>query len=109
MKKKIYKPDHEAPNDFRWDYILLPYGAYYKTAEFLTARPGDTMRFFNGPDVEIQATHLIDGMDLCNTLSRMRYGIPWVAAFSRWASYAVMEGNGKDVLSPDKCIMVAYK
>ena len=38
----------------------------------------------------------------------MRYGIPWIAAFKKWQSYAVLEGHGKDVLSKEYCLIVFY-
>ena len=108
-KVKIYKVDHEEPNDFRWDYIILPYGEYYqKTACLLEAKPGDVIRFFQGREAEIRAVCLVDNATLCNILCKMRYGIPWPAAFSRWRSYAVLEGHGKDILVESKCIIVAF-
>lgn len=109
-KPRIFKPAHEEPNDFRMDYILLPYGQFYdKAVEMMKAKPGDILRFFNGRDAEIQAVNLVEGLSLCNILSRMRYGITWEAAMSRWTRYAVFEGNGKDVLAPNMCIMVTFK
>ena len=107
---RIFKVNHAEPNDFRWDFILLPYGEYYaKTAELLKARPGDTLRFYEGRDVEIQAVRLIEDEVLCNILCRMRYGIVWEAAFSRWLRYARLEGHGKSIIVKDKCILVAFK
>lgn len=107
---RLFKINHEEPNDFRMDFVLLPYGEYYKkTSVLLDAKPGDTLRFFNGRDVEIQAVSIVDGSSLCNILCRMRYGVPWGTALSVWRGYAVMEGNGKDILVDDKCIIVAFK
>ena len=106
----VFKVNHEEPNDFRLDYILLPYGEYYtKTAALLNASPGDTLRFFNGRDAVIQAVNLVENDSLCNVLCRMRYGIPWGAALAVWRRYAVMEGHGKDVLVDGKCIMVTFQ
>lgn len=108
--KMLFKVAHEEPNDYRWDYIVLPYSAYYpRSVEIMKARPGDMLRFFEGRDVEITAVHVIEDADLCNTLCRMRYGISWAAAFDRWRRNAVLDGNGRDILSRDKCIMVAFK
>lgn len=108
-QNKIYKVYHEEPNEFRWDYILLPYGEFYeKTACILKALPGDTLRFHAGRDAEIKSVLMIDGEVACNSLCRMRYGIPWAAAFDRWSRYARIEGHGKDVLVKDKCIMVMF-
>lgn len=108
-KGKIFRVDHEEANDFRWDYILLPYGEFYvKTLELLKACPGDTLRFFQGRDAEIKAVRLIDDEVLCSILSRMRYGITWPAAFDRWRRYAILEGHGGDILMPNKCILVAF-
>jgi len=109
-KSRIFRVDHSEPGAFILDYILLPYGEYYKkTAALLNAKPGDTMRFFNGRDARIQAVQLIEDPELCTALCRMRYGIAWPAAFDRWLHYARLEGNGKDILVPSKCIMVVFE
>lgn len=106
----MFKVAHEEPNDFHLDFILLPYGEYYKkTAVLLDAKPGDTMRFFNGRDVEIEAVGIIDGSPACNILSRLRYGLPWGAVLSVWRRDAVIEGNGKDILVDGKCIIVSFR
>lgn len=108
MEKRIFKPAHSDPGDFFLDYILLPYGAFYKTAEFLSAKKGDIIRLFNGGEFAVESTSLVEGERLCEQLCRVRYGIGWRTAFRRWLSYARMEGNGKDILSPDKCIMIVF-
>lgn len=93
----------------RFNYILLPYGEFYKkTRVFLDAKDGDTMRFFNGPEVTIRSVKVIETGVACDALSMMRYGITWDKAFNRWLSYARMEGHGKDILSKSKCILVIY-
>lgn len=108
-KKRIFKPTHELPGDFWLDYILLPYGEFYeKTKVFLSAERGDVLRFFNGPDVEIEKVMLIKCDAVCDFLSRMRYGVSWDKAFGVWLRYARMEGNGSDILSRDKCLLVVY-
>lgn len=109
MAKRVFKPAHEEPGDFSLDYILLPYGEFYeKTKGILEASRGDILRFFNGPEYEIEFVRLIPQDETCDFLCRMRYGIPWVAALKRWASYASLEGNGKDILSRSECILVVY-
>lgn len=109
-RKRIFRPAHEEPGRFWLDYILLPYGEFYaKTSGFLKAKSGDTLRFFNGPDVEIESVSLINADSVCDFLCKMRYGITWDVAFKRWLSYARLEGNGKDILSRDKCMLVIYK
>jgi hypothetical protein len=106
---KIFRAPHELPSPLRYDYILLPYGVYYKkTAEFLDAKASDTLRFFNGPDVPIVSVQLVEQRSVVDALCLMRYGVPWMAAFRKWLSYARMEGNGRDILDKDKCIMVVY-
>ena len=107
---KIFKPAHEEPGNFRLNYILLPYGEFYqKTKEFLDAKAGDTLRFYNGPDVRIESVMLIACDKTCDFLCRMRYGITWDKAFAKWLSYARLEGHGKDILSRAKCILVVYE
>lgn len=109
-KGRIYRVPHAEPGVFRTDYILLPYGEYYaKTAELLKANTGDIIRFFDGRDAEIQSVKLIEDPELCTILCRMRYGITWPVAFSRWRRYAVLEGNGKYIIVEGKCIMVTFK
>lgn len=109
-RKKIFKPAHELPGPFWLNFILLPYGEFYqKTKVFLSAVKGDTLRFFNGPDVTIDRVMLIDCDAVCDFLSRMRYGITWDKAMQVWLRYARMEGHDKDVLSTKKCILVVYE
>ena len=106
---KIFKPSHEEPGKMWLNYILLPYGEFYeKTKCFLDAKPGDTMRFFNGPDVNIESVLLIACDKTCDFLCKMRYGVTWDVAFKRWVGYARMEGHGKDILSRNKCLLVVY-
>lgn len=108
-KARTYKIDHEEPNDFRWDYVLLPYGVFYKkTSVLLDAKPGDMIRFFQGRYAEIRSVRLIEDPVLCDILCKMRYGISWYVAFKKWQGYAVLEGNGRDILVSDKCIIVAF-
>lgn len=109
MRRKIYRPAHEKPDKMWMDYILLPYGDFYKnTKVFLDAKRGDVMRFYNGPDVVIDKVMVIDDIRVCNILSRMRYGLTWDKAFQKWLRYARLEGNGRDIISSDKCILVTY-
>ena len=107
--QKTFKPLHSEPGDFWLDYILLPYGVYYdKTKDFINAKKGDILRFYNGPEYKIDNVSLIKQDRFCDVLCRMRYGIPISAAFRRWARYALLEGNGKDILSKDECFFVVY-
>lgn len=109
MAGKILKANHELPNKFWLGYILLPFGNFYsKTKPFLDAKPGDILRFHNGPDVKIEKVMLIDCNEMCNYLCQMRYGIPWDKALEVWLRYARMEGNDADVLSKYKCLLVFY-
>lgn len=109
-RKKIFRPAHEEPGKMWLNYILLPYGEYYaKTKVFLDAKEGDTLRFYNGRDVSIKSVMLIACDKTCDFLCKMRYGITWDKAFKRWLSYARLEGNGKDILSRTKCILVVYE
>lgn len=107
--KKIYKAFQEETQKKWLNYILLPYGEFYtKTKNILNAKAGDTLRFFNGPEVSIERVMLIACDGVCDFLCKMRYGVTWDIAFRKWLSYARMEGNGKDILSKSKCILVVY-
>lgn len=109
LKKTIHKTVHEPPQRFWAQFILLPYGEFYdKTKGFLDAKTGDTLRFFNGPDCQITKVMLVEGQTACDCLSLVRYGVPWRVAYEKWLRYARMEGNGKDILSKDKCIFIVY-
>ena len=109
VRKRIFKPAHELPGRFWLDYILLPYGEFYeKTKGILHAKAGDTLRFFNGPDVAIESARLIPCDATCDFLCKMRYGIDWNKALARWQSYVRLEGHAKDVLSSSQCILVVY-
>lgn len=108
-KSKTFKPKHAVPGDFWMDYILLPYGEYYTpTRDIASAQKGDILRFFNGPEYPIERVIKIPQDAVCDTLCRMRYGIPWSVAFRKWQSYAMLEGNGKGVLSEDYCLWVIF-
>jgi len=108
-RQKVFKPLHRVPGEMQLDYILLPYGLFYnKTKDFLNAKKGDILRFFNGPEYEIDSVALIRQDRLCDILCRMRYGISWDKAFAQWKKYALLEGNGHDVLSTTECLFVAY-
>ena len=108
-RSKTYRPQHEKPGPFRLDYILLPYGAYYeKTRVFLDAKKGDKMRFFNGPEVLIEDVRLIEDINSCDVMCRVRYGVSWHVAYERWLSYARMEGNNRDIISKNCCIAVFF-
>lgn len=108
-RKRVFKPAHELPGKFWLDYILLPYGEYYdKYKQFLGASKGDTLRFFNGPEVEIEKVMLIDCDEVCDFLCKMRYGITWDKAYEIWLRYARMEGHGKDIIDTKRCLLVVY-
>ena len=108
-KTKIWKVNHSEPGRFWLDYILLPYGAFYeKTKRLLDAKPGDTLRFFNGPDRPIDKVMLIPCDSLCDYLCLMRYGIDWSKALERWTRYARLEGHAKGILSTEQCILVIF-
>lgn len=109
-KRRTFSPAHAEPGDFSLDFILLPYGEFYKkTRGILEAKRGDTLRFFNGPQYEIDSVSLIPADKACDALCRMRYKIPLVAFFKRWEEYATLEGHGKDVISKSKCIFLVYE
>lgn len=108
-KKKIYRPAHELPGRFFLDYIILPYGEFYqKTKVFLNAKRGDTLRFYNGPDLLIEKVLIVPCDSLLDYLCKMRYGVSWNVAFQKWVGYARMEGHAKDILSKEKCLLVFY-
>lgn len=109
-RRTTFKPNHAEPGDFYLDYILLPYGIYYdKTKQFADAKQGDILRFYNGPEYIIDSVSLIKQDRVCDVLCRMRYGISWKAAFEKWKQYAMLEGNGRDILSTEECLLVVYE
>lgn len=108
-KKKIFRPEHMEPGPFRLNYILLPYGEYYKKSQdVLDAKRGDILRIYDGGDYEIDSVFKITDSKMCDMLCRMRYGIPWCVAYKTWLTYARAEGYGKDALSENWCVMVVY-
>lgn len=108
-KNKVFKVSHAEPGDFSLDYILLPFGEFYeKTKGLLKAQAGDLLRFYNGPEVEIERVMTIPCDAICDFLCKMRYGVAWDVALRKWQSYAMLEGHGKDVISSVKCILVVY-
>lgn len=108
--QRTFSPPHEEPRAMWLEFILLPYGEFYeKTKVIAQAKKGDILRFFNGPEVKIHAVRKIQQDGLCDLLCRMRYGISWQAALSRWQNYALMEGYGKDAISKRECLIVFYE
>lgn len=108
-KKKVFKVAHAEPGDFSLDYIILPFGEFYeKTKGLLSAKSGDVLRFYNGPEVPIERVMTIACDAICDFLCKMRYGVTWDVVLRKWQSYARMEGHGKEILSTEKCILVVY-
>lgn len=108
-RRKTYNAFHDFPDNYWAGFILLPYGNFYeKTKVFVSAKKGDTLRFFNGPEFPIEKVLLIDCDELCDALCSMRYGVPWSKALETWKRYARMEGHDAAVLSSYKCLIVFY-
>lgn len=108
-RKRIFRPEHTEPGPFRLNFILLPYGEYYKKAQdMLGAKRGDVLRIYGGEDYEIDSVFRITDARMCDTLCRMRYGTSWSVAYDIWKTYSRAEGYGKDALSKTECIMVVY-
>lgn len=108
-QKKIFRPSHGEPGGFWLNYILLPYGEYYKkTKDFLSAKKGDILRIYKGGDYLIDNVFLLEDIRIIDILSRMRYGVSYKAVLEKWIRYARMEGNGRDIFSTDKCILVLF-
>lgn len=106
---KIYSVQHLGPQKPWLGYILLPFGEFYEpTKGIAKAKPGDIIRFFQGPEHKIERVMKIPQNDICDMLCRIAYGIPWQMALKKWQSYAVMEGNDRNVISPDYCLWVIY-
>ena len=106
---KIYSVQHLEPRGCWLGFILLPCGEFYKpTLSIAKARKGDIIRFYNGADRFIERVLRIPQDDYCDMLCRIVYGIPLKMAMKKWQSYAVLEGNNKDVISSDFCLWVIY-
>ena len=104
---KMYKPNHEEPGALWFDFILLPYGDFYdKTKDFLNAKRGDILRFFNGDDVPIEGVYLIDTGRVFDALCRIRYNLSSEAVLRKWQDNARIQGYGRDIISREKFIMV---
>lgn len=108
-RKKIFEPKHTEPGIFRLDYILLPIGYAYNT-EYLEAKAGDTLRFFNGTDYDICAVRRLKIKSAeTDILCRMRYGITIKGALMRWKENARLEGHSPQVISTEECLWVVYE
>lgn len=108
-RSRIFKPAHAEPRGFWLGFILLPYGEFYTpTRDVLDARKGDILRFHNGGEYPIERVLKIPQDEVCDMLCRVCYGIPLKIAFRKWESNAVLEGNGRNVLSRDYCLWVIY-
>lgn len=90
-------------------FILFPYGEFYPPAKRLgAAKKGDILRFYNGGEYPIERVLQIRQDEFCDMLCRIRYGIPWRAAFRRWESNVVLEGHDRGVLSKEFCLWIIY-
>lgn len=108
-ERKTYSVQHLDPKGLWLNYILLPYGEFYdQTAQISKAKKGDILRFFQGGDHEIERVLKIPQDDFCDMLCRIVYGIPLRMAIQKWQSYAVLEGNDRNVISSDYCLWVIY-
>ena len=106
---KTFSVQHQEPRGSWLGYILLPYGDFYKpTKEIARAKQGDVIRFYHGGEYRIERVMKIPQDDVCDMLCRVMYGIPWSLALKKWQSYAVIDGNDKDVISSDYCLWVIY-
>lgn len=109
MPKKIYRPMHTEPGPFRLNFILLPYGEMYKPAQdLLSAKRNSVLRIYDGGDYLIDSVYHITNWQMCDMLSRMRYGVPWESVYQTWNVNVRAEGYGKDALKRNECIMVVY-
>lgn len=108
-QSKIYEVQHLEPRGTWLNFIILPYGEYYKqTREIAKAKKGDILRFFQGKDYTIERVMKIRQDDFCDMLSRIAYGIPWKLALKKWQSYAVLTGSDRGVINSDYCLWVIY-
>lgn len=108
-QSKTYKVQHLEPSTPWLGFILLPYGEFYRpTKDLLKAKPGDILRFFQGSDYAIERVMKIPQDSVCDMLCRIAYGIPWAVALKKWQSYAMLEGNDRNVISSDYCLWVIY-
>lgn len=105
----IYKLSHAEPGEQLWDYILLPYGYSYNK-EYLSCKPGDQIKMFNGGKYLIRSVSLIRMKDkYADDLCRMRYGVGIKHAFSHWRNNAELEGHGPKAVSDEECILMCYE
>lgn len=108
-QKRIFRVNHRTPDDFRLDYILLPFGYSYN-ADIAMAKPGDTIRFVDGNDVKIFAVRKVRLNTInADILCRMRYDISIKGALMRWQSNAKIEGHGAKAVSTEECLWVIFE
>lgn len=109
MAVKVFRPEHSEPGPVIGDYLLLPYGYKYNS-EYLTFKPGDCIKLFNGGKYEIDSVVKVElEKPYCDVLCRMRYGISIKRAMQIWKHNAVCKGYGNKAISDEECLLVRYK
>lgn len=108
-KKRVLRAKHLEPGEFQLDYILLPIGYAYNS-EWVTAKKGEKVSFFDGGTYRIYAVRRVRVKGgLAEVLSRMRYGISIAGCIQRWKDNARMEGHAPAAVSSEECLWVIYE
>lgn len=89
------------------DFILLPYG-YILNREYDEARNGDILRFHSGESRVLHSVCKIPMDACCDSLCRMRYGVPLKRVLMQWQNNAILLGSGKRAVSTEECLIVFY-
>lgn len=105
---KCYNIYHWTPKVHK-GLLLLPIGMYYNI-DLQQARAGDYIKFQD--DDKRYMIKRIAYMDMktqiANLLSMFLYNCPILVSLKMWQSTAVLEGNKKNAVSRNKCLVMHY-
>lgn len=104
----VYNIFHDTPKIER-NLIMLPVGVYYNR-DIHGASVGDKIRFIDGNERTIVGKSDIDlRMSSTDLICRYIYNCSMKIVFRKWLTNAVIEGNGRNVVSKNKCMLIWYK
>lgn len=105
---KAYKIYHWRPKNDK-GLILLPVGVRYNI-DLQKAKVGECIEFQEDPNKYMikQKAYLDIHTQAANLLSMFLYRSPILAVLKRWQNTSVLDGNGKNAVSRNKCLLIHY-
>lgn len=107
ITKRIFSVSHRPVKEYNIDFILLPLGYRYNT-EFLEAKTGDIIQFFDGEKHMIYSVGSISSKTkVADILSVACYGKPIMRVKQLWRNEMVKLGHREDSIT-DQILVIGY-